>query len=135
MPTLVERLEAVADKAGMAQDDWGKWWQERKNDWEDDGRFLFFVAGGDFIRTIVYNVVYFFHDYYVYIKPYTSYSVYSCYKFTYECGYQTPFIDFTKLGERCDHPTLTRLTPLRRKEDIVIRMTGCPNSCGRLGCG
>ena len=30
--------------------------------------FSFFVAGGDFTRIIVYNVVYFFHDYYVYIN-------------------------------------------------------------------
>ena len=36
--------------------------------------FSFFVAGGDFIRIIGYNVVYFFHDYYICVKPYTYYS-------------------------------------------------------------
>ena len=97
--------------------------------------FSFFVAGGDFIRIIVYNVVYFFHDDDVYIKPYTFCSFYSCYKFTYKCGYQTSFIDFTKLGERCDHPTLTRLTPFGWRKTLWFAWLDAPIPVEGWACG
>ena len=38
----MERLEAVADKAGMAQDDWEKCWQETK---KMIGKVSLFVGG------------------------------------------------------------------------------------------
>ena len=56
----MERLEAVADKAGMTQDDWGEMVLRTQKNWEDDGSFFFLVGVNLYLLSIiVYDVVYF----------------------------------------------------------------------------